>query len=154
MQVSLDSGTPETYYKVKGRDIFDRVIDNLYAYAAVRGGKENISLKYIMKNDNCGAPDINGFINLCNEMGITRVTLSPEASEAWNKTISEGAIEAGADLINKCHRRGIVTTILYDLYGEEYSRQLNSRIKKTIYTIYNPISIFLRKTLNSVMCRL
>lgn len=153
LQVSLDSGTPETYYKVKGRDIFDRVVANLSAYAAVRGGKENISLKYIMKDDNCGASDIDGFITLCKKMGITRVTLSPEASEAWNRTISERAIEAGADLINKCHKRGIVSTILYDLYGVEYSKQLNLRIKKTVYTIYNPINIFLRKKLNSVLCR-
>ena len=106
-----------------------------------------------MMDDNCDTTDLEGFIRLCRETGIKRVTLSPEASEAWNKTISKRAIEAGADLINACHQNGIVTTILYDLYGDEYSRQLNLRIKKSFYTIYNPINIFVRKKLNAVFGR-
>ena len=49
MVVSIDSGTKETYLKIKGVDCFDKVIENLRKYVLASDfAKENITLKYII----------------------------------------------------------------------------------------------------------
>ena len=55
IKVSVDSGTPETWYKVKGVNNFDTVIENLAKYLASGTRPEQIQLKYILLpgiNDN------------------------------------------------------------------------------------------------------
>jgi len=61
INVSLDSGTRETYNKVKGIDAFDKVRENLHRYA--ENGK--IVLKYIfMQGVNDTDRDLDGFFSL------------------------------------------------------------------------------------------
>ena len=59
---SLDCGTKETYVKIKRRDLFTKVVENLYKYS-----KECplVELKYIMLPDiNDNMNDIEGFVNI------------------------------------------------------------------------------------------
>lgn len=76
--VALDSGTSETYEKIKRVKTFDRVIDNLHKYhdAGVR-----IFLKYILiptVNDNLN--DINKFIDIAKDICCEHITLSQNMS--------------------------------------------------------------------------
>jgi len=57
--VSVDAGTRETYKKVKGLDMFDRVWENITRYAD-RGVK--FVLKYIFLPENSNDVDVEGFI--------------------------------------------------------------------------------------------
>ncbi|HSR10376.1 MAG TPA: hypothetical protein VLS90_02950, partial [Thermodesulfobacteriota bacterium] len=59
---SVDAGTPSTYLRLKKRDHFLKVLENLtrYADAGSRGGGL-LAIKYIFCDDNCGDDDIAGF---------------------------------------------------------------------------------------------
>ena len=76
--VALDSGTAETYEKIKRVKTFNRVVENLHKYheAGVR-----IFLKYILIptiNDNLD--DINKFIEIAKGVGAEHITLSQNMS--------------------------------------------------------------------------
>jgi hypothetical protein len=59
---SLDAGTPSSFRKVKGRDCFEKVLENItrYSHAGSRGGGM-MAVKYIFSNDNRSNDDITGF---------------------------------------------------------------------------------------------
>ena len=76
--VALDSGTTETYEKIKRVRMFDTVVDNLRKYHDT-GVK--IFLKYILIpgiNDNL--EDINKFVDIAKSVGTEHVTLSQNMS--------------------------------------------------------------------------
>lgn len=78
MAVALDSGSRETYKKIKRVDTYDRVIENLYKY---KDKGCNIFLKYILipeYNDNID--EIIKFLDICNELKVKHVTLSQNLS--------------------------------------------------------------------------
>ena len=56
---SVDAGFPETYLKMKQRDYLERVWTNLDEY--VRLGVK-VTLKYIMKEENCGQAELEAFV--------------------------------------------------------------------------------------------
>lgn len=59
---SLDAGTPSSFRKLKGRDHFLQVIENLTRYAcAGSSGRGMLAVKYIFCADNCTDDDIAGF---------------------------------------------------------------------------------------------
>lgn len=65
LDTSVDAGTRETYSKVKGIDLFEKVRNNLYHYANTEGSGA-IELKYIFLpglNDN--EADVDGFVDFC-----------------------------------------------------------------------------------------
>lgn len=71
--ISLDSGTRETFNKVKGYDLFDEVCNNIRKYASDGG---HIILKYIIKEENKDSIDLDGFINFCVSCGIKNIRIS------------------------------------------------------------------------------
>jgi hypothetical protein len=76
--VSLDAGTRETFAKIKGLDLFDKVCDNLVRYSS----KGPVRLKYIILpglNDN--EADIDGFVALCVRLKATAVDVTRELSD-------------------------------------------------------------------------
>jgi hypothetical protein len=58
----VDAGTPSTYLRIKKRDCYLQVLENLtrYAHAGSQGGGR-LALKYIFCNENCSDDDISGF---------------------------------------------------------------------------------------------
>jgi uncharacterized Fe-S cluster-containing radical SAM superfamily protein len=59
---SLDAGTPSTFQKLKGRNRFSDVIENLTRYA--HGGNScggMLAVKYVFCENNCADDDISGF---------------------------------------------------------------------------------------------
>lgn len=59
---SVDAGTPSTYLRIKQRDAYLQVLENLtrYAHAGSKGGGM-LAMKYIFCSDNCSDDDIAGF---------------------------------------------------------------------------------------------
>lgn len=59
---SLDAGSPSSFQRLKKRDYFLQVLENLtrYAHAGSQGGGQ-LSVKYIFCDDNCSDDDIAGF---------------------------------------------------------------------------------------------
>ncbi|MFZ2448629.1 MAG: radical SAM protein [Syntrophobacteraceae bacterium] len=59
---SLDAGSPSSFMRLKKRDHYLQVVENLsrYAHAGSRGGGM-LAVKYIFCDDNCGDDDIAGF---------------------------------------------------------------------------------------------
>ena len=59
---SLDAGTPSTFNKLRGRDHYLGVVENLSRYAAAgSNGKGMLAVKYIFCESNCSDDDIAGF---------------------------------------------------------------------------------------------
>lgn len=71
--ISLDSGTPGTYARIKGVDMFGVVCENIKKYASDGG---HIILKYIIKEENSNSQDINGFLALCQTLNIKNIRIS------------------------------------------------------------------------------
>ncbi len=77
MLLSLDSGTSETYKKIKNVDSFNKVVDNLRRYTnASEYAKQYITLKYILVDDiNDNIDELTAFFNIVSELGIKNVRL-------------------------------------------------------------------------------
>lgn len=56
---SVDSGTAQTFLRMKGRDCYERVWRNLERYAATGG---DVVVKYILCEDNVSRADLEGFV--------------------------------------------------------------------------------------------
>jgi pyruvate-formate lyase-activating enzyme len=63
---SVDAGLPETYRRIKEKDYLERVWRVLEEY--VRAGSP-VSLKYIVKDQNCGDADLEAFIHRAARIG-------------------------------------------------------------------------------------
>lgn len=76
--ISLDSGSPEVYKKVKQVDAFDKVIENLKTYIDYsENAKSSITLKYIILDGvNDDLNEIYNFLDLTSSLGIESVMFS------------------------------------------------------------------------------
>jgi len=89
LAISVDSGTPETFYRVKydsdhpvtvhGRPAFDVVWETIARYAEL--SRESVVVKYIFMPTTTGEADLQGFVDLCLAHGVGRVMLTPEFSD-------------------------------------------------------------------------
>lgn len=73
INVSIDSGTRETFHRVKGRDNFENVVCSLLRYS---DDGVVIEPKYIMNSDNCDEKNISGFINICKRINTRIINIS------------------------------------------------------------------------------
>jgi molybdenum cofactor biosynthesis enzyme MoaA len=105
---SVDSGTRETYLKVKGRDRHDVVWENVRRYAATGG---NMALKYILRHDNSDPENVRQFVQKAKAAGIHKVAITPDMREIAQNTIREETIFAFALLMDEAQRAGIEAQI-------------------------------------------
>jgi hypothetical protein len=127
-KVSLDSGTPETYLSFKGRNVFSLIVDNLSRYASNMTASKNITLKYIMANQNCSNEDIDGFIGVCKKMHINDVVLTPQIYENKNRVTTSDNIAQMAKFVRSCSAVGLSLVIFYSLFTDEYKKMLEDRL--------------------------
>ena len=97
--VSVDAGTEETFYKVRGINCYSKVVDNLKKYS-----KEGVQiyLKYILLDDNCDDKDIDGFIEACKVINPVEITISGDCFKVRNNrvgTYEEKIVNAAVKLI-------------------------------------------------------
>lgn len=81
MVVSVDSGTEETFKKIKNADFYDTVWQNIKKYASVQQTDSNVITKYIIiPNVNDNREEIAAWLNKSTEAGIKSVCLDVEAN--------------------------------------------------------------------------
>ena len=111
---SIDAGTRETFEKIKGKDCYYKVLDNLEKYAS-SGGK--IQLKYILLNGiNSNEHDIMGFIQFSKKIGA-EVVLSPDNRKS-NEKMSHDEYDLFMRFINCCKQYEINYSII-EAYSPE-----------------------------------
>ena len=95
LKTSIDCGTRETYKKIRGRDLYDTVVENIIN-AAKNNAFDEIMLKYIFLEDgsNASYKDVNGFINLVKKVkkvnpNKTTVILDADMSSLYKTTFTE-----------------------------------------------------------------
>ena len=118
LNVSLDSGTPATFQRVKGVDGFDRVVENLEHYAQAGRG---LQLKYIVLTGiNCGESDVDGFIDIADRVSA-KVIISRDNTRSLREMPAE-EYAAVVRLARHCIDRGIPFS--YDYVSAEYRAKL------------------------------
>jgi hypothetical protein len=128
---SLDAGTRETYKKIKGVDLFDRVIANLRKYAERSNPKTNIRLKYILLeglNDN--NDEIESFCGLAK-------SISSQAVLAFNhenctRRLSEKMIALAEYFAACCARHGIDIALDSGSVGKDDCDLIEALIREVI----------------------
>lgn len=76
---SIDSGTRETYYKIKQRDCFEVVCDNIMRYAQY--GARNMAFKYICLPENMNNRDAKGALSLIKKAGLAQLHISIDSNK-------------------------------------------------------------------------
>lgn len=107
LSVSVDSGTRETFLKVKGGDHFEKVKANIRRY---RDNGVNVILKYIVLPENNRQGDFDGFCDICLENRIGHVQVDVDGHADFHSRPE--AIKNGvAKLTRKLRDAGIRATI-------------------------------------------
>ncbi len=81
VQISVDSGSKETYKKVKGQSGYNLVWNTIQKYC-VTGGK--VYVKYILFSYNSEKKEIDIFMEKCISSGVTNIVVSGESGASWN----------------------------------------------------------------------
>lgn len=77
LYISLDSGTPETYAKLRN-DRFDAILANLRRLIAAKGGRGAFPHVYLVFMPMpINAHEIEDFVRICAELGVDRAVLRP-----------------------------------------------------------------------------
>jgi molybdenum cofactor biosynthesis enzyme MoaA len=123
---SLDSGTPETFKKIKGRDMFAQVVANAHRYAAV--DPYCLILKYICLPENCSEADMAGVLELL-KLVLKRLRLAFDMYHQPSRVVMEfaGRFKALAELA------GSEVTVDYDL-AESY--KVADGLRRTVELSY------------------
>jgi pyruvate-formate lyase-activating enzyme len=124
LEVSVDAGTRETYAAYKGRDAWDRVVENLLRY------RENgdVRLKYIADLSNVSDADIDGFVGLVERVQPKRVIITSEFSAAQGDLYDAAAVSRVANLIRAVRQTGVVVNPSNDEHGEALFPNLWARL--------------------------
>ena len=81
---SIDAGTSETWYKVKGINNFQTTVENFKRYCASSADLNNFQLKYIlMHGKNDSEADFESVINLMLDCGLKTLALSSDFRETY-----------------------------------------------------------------------
>jgi hypothetical protein len=112
---SVDSGTPETFYRMKymrdcpvmiqGRPAFDAVWANIAEYT--EASSETVIVKYIFTLQNIADVDLSGFIELCLAHGVTRIMLLTEVCDALGGSVPEAIWKAFKKTLDLAHACGL-----------------------------------------------
>lgn len=147
LQLSLDSGDKATYINMKNLDRFDIIVSNLKKYSSHR--PENITLKYIINDKNNEPQTLINFLTLAKDLKITKVSLSPEATEAFSNNISDKTFKGITIFLNEAYKKNITVNVFYDLFGKDYSKRIKQENPiLLLLTIKKIISILKSRILN------
>ena len=124
MTVSIDSGTEETFRRVRGVNMFKQVIANLAEY---RKYSSYISLKYILLDENCGDEDLNGFIQICGELKPSQMIISADCRKMSQLGYEEHIVSAAVKLAEGAIRLNI-DFIFFDYLGQANLQEICRRV--------------------------
>ncbi|MDR2669291.1 MAG: radical SAM protein [Desulfovibrio sp.] len=110
VNVSLDSGTAETYKKVKGVDGFGAVLRTLARYRERAQSPDCIHLKYIIFDTTNRVQEIRKFFRVCRDLNIRNVQFSFNFLEKNTGGIHKLSIAAAAFFLVTAHSLGMNAT--------------------------------------------
>ncbi|GAB7025874.1 hypothetical protein JCM15764A_11220 [Geotalea toluenoxydans] len=126
LQVSVDAGSRAVYERIKGRDFFDTVWDNLSHYAQTGP----ITVKYIVMDDNASQSELDGFVECCIRAGIRRIMVVPENRQFCSNLISSSVLDAAADLIVKAQQNNITVNERAEQFGEQNAQLIRNKVSR------------------------
>jgi wyosine [tRNA(Phe)-imidazoG37] synthetase (radical SAM superfamily) len=124
LNVSVDAGTRDTFKKVKGLDLFEKVRTNLHRYAQ-DGNGGLVELKYIFLpgvNDN--EADVDGFVELCKSIDACSVQISYDLHAPGYLT--DQTSNMVTRLINKLTKNNFVYKIISDVINKSVNGESGS----------------------------
>lgn len=87
---SPDSGTAETFKKIKKRDLFDVTWENIKAYAEADNLRRLI-VKYIVTEDNFHEEELSAFIEKCKHSNIRHIEITHNSKLSMSDAVFLGA---------------------------------------------------------------
>lgn len=143
--ISIDSGSPETYEKIKGLNAYDVVLDSLRKYAAQRQIKGHVISKYIFVpkiNDN--TTEIDKWISDSKKIGLTNIAPDAEYSCVFDKQ-KEKYLKHLLNLLNYAETKikesemvmdeSVVYRKILQQWGKDYKEKLENDTPNGIKTI-------------------
>ena len=142
---SVDAGTPSTYLRIKKRDRYLQVLENLtrYAYAGNRSGGM-LAIKYIFCGDNCSDDDIAGFTYAMLAIRPHQVWLTFDFSVVGGDSLDFGDYDYSGDIVAYAKMYGLMkkhglTPVHYSVghlalicqKGETLLKKVRQEIEKT-----------------------
>ncbi|MBR2132131.1 MAG: radical SAM protein [Oscillospiraceae bacterium] len=122
--ISVDSGTAETWHRVKGVDNFDTVKKNLFRYHAKCLSPDQIALKYIIfPGVNDFDADFCGIIELMKQLHITKLNVSCEIRQDHREKSRADIVRSAMRLFALCEKNGICPFVdegVWQYTPEEY----------------------------------
>lgn len=129
---SIDAGTPETYKKVRGKDLYYNTVNNIINYAK-HSSFDTIILKYIIQLDhsNTSDEDLFGFLNLVklisqNYSERTSVVIDRDCNMNRNECVDDEIIAAAGKLYYAAEK---ILGIKIDLTGSSFNNNIQAGIK-------------------------
>ncbi len=118
LEISLDCADPQLYKKIKGKALFNEVIENLRRYAC-----ETVTLKYILMPENRAENEGRLFLDLAEDLGISSVKIT---TDYIRLPIAPVDLDRYAAMIGLAEARGLsVSTILHE--EAEFHRYIDFR---------------------------
>lgn len=148
---SIDAGTRETFTKVRGRDRFIKVLENLKAYSAVR--PSSVTIKYIFTEDNFSDNEILEFANKINEYNLTECCFQISYNFKFD-AINIKFLKAFILMIHKLKEIGVKKVFIDDHIMARYLTLKENEMKEiNYYTAKNNIAdtVFNGSQLNDVI---
>ena len=150
IEISLDSGTAETWHKVKGVDNFRVVLENLSRYRQYSARAGQIAVKYIiLPSINDSMDDFISCVNILKSLDVTNLILSrdlrvvnaPDIREqsANNEILDRKCIDSAARLTLICRFNGIGTTMLNIAYTQKEKESILRLANKFINSLGHKI---------------
>lgn len=125
--ISIDSGSRDTYKKVKGIDGWDKVKNTCATYSSHSAKSELLILKYIIFDENNNISDISGFLDFCVQVGAKHVVYSLEFRENHAKSVSHQTLKAAAYFAHHAKQKGLHCQQAF-IFGQ-YQSQIDELVK-------------------------
>ena len=146
INISIDSGTPETWHKVKGVNNFNKVVENLMMYKKYSCHQDQITVKYIiLPGINDSDRDFIACISLLRALGVNTLAFSRDISIPFsiknrekyssNAIVAENIVIAAARLRANCVIRGIKPYV-HEFYTQKEKEHILMLSKKILEKIF------------------
>lgn len=125
--ISPDSGTSETYLKVKRVDCFDKVWNNIKKYAQY---PDNLYVKYVLFSMNSNPEDITKFVEKCVESGVRHIAITVENNTSHGDGKNFGPITDNeinmAILLKKLAQKESINYSIWPMWKEENVKRIEA----------------------------
>ena len=119
---SMDSGTPETWCRVKGFDNFEEVLTNLEKYRTMIDRAGRLILGYIiLPGLNDSDEDFRSFAEIANRLNVSNIYISRDTRVAYKMSVTDrkALICAAARLATVCKKNHVLCNIHRTYQPEE-----------------------------------